>query len=87
MAAGHKSPQSSLPPLAYKTVNTTTWGAGGNSSVISDTYIKSNSFVVVQVTGATPQSGFWTVTIANGSVTIRSSSSESSTLPVAYIVL
>lgn len=82
----HQSPQSSLPPLSQKQVNTGTWGANSNTCVITDAYIKTNSWVEVQVTGTTPAAGNWAYTVANGSLTITSSDSESSTLPLAYVV-
>ncbi len=87
MATGSQSPQSSLPPLSNKTVNTTTWGAGGNSKTITDEYIHPNSVVLVYVTGVTAAAGAWAYTVSQGSVLITSSSSESSSLPIAYIVL
>lgn len=87
MSVNHQSPQSSLPPLAFKTVNTTTWGSGGNTVTITDAYIHSNSVVLAFVTGSTPQAGFWSYTITQGQVVITSSSVETSTLPISYIVL
>lgn len=87
-SAGHQSPQSSLPPLSQKQVNTGTWGANSNTCVITDEYIHPNSCVIVWVTGTTPANGIsWSQTVAQGSVTITSSDSESSTLPISYIVL
>lgn len=88
MSTGHQSPQSSLPPLSQKQVNTTTWGAGGNTSTITDEYIHTNSVVIVWVTGSTPAAGTnWTQTITNGQVVLTSTDGESSTLPISYIVL
>lgn len=84
---GHQSPQSQLPPLKYKTINTFTWGSGGNTAVVADSYIDSNSFVDLNVTGTTPATGVWAITYGNGTFTITSSSSESTTLTVQYIVL
>ena len=86
-SAGHQSPQSSLPPLAIKTINTGTWGANSNTCVITDAYIHANSWVEVQVTGTTPSVGNWSYTVAQGQVTITSTDAESSTLTLAYIVL
>jgi len=87
MSTGHQSPQSSLPPFAFKEVNTTTWGSGGNTVTITDAYVHPNSFIVLQVTGSTPQAGEWAVSVSQGSFTITSSDAESSTLPISYIVL
>lgn len=86
-SAGHQSPQSSLPPLSVKQINTGTWGAVPNTCVITDEYIHPNSVVLVQVTGTVPQAGQWSYTVAQGSVTITSTDAESSTLPMSYIVL
>lgn len=84
---GHQSPQSSLPPLAVKTVNTGTWGGVANTCAITDEYIHPNSVVIAWVTGTTPAAGNWSITVAQGVATITSSDGESSTLPVSYIVL
>lgn len=86
MATGRQSPQSSLPPLALKTINTTTWGAGGNTLTITDEYIHPNSQVDAWVTGSVPQAGNWAYAVTQGQCVITSSTSESSTLPVSYIV-
>lgn len=83
----HQSPQSSLPPLSQKQANTGTWGANSNTCVITDAYIKSNSWVEVQVTGTTPAAGNWSYTVANGNVTITSTDVENTALTLAYIVL
>lgn len=87
MATGSQSPQSSLPPLALKTINTTTWGASANALTITDAYIHANSVVVAFVTGATPAAGRWSYAVTQGQVVIASTDSENSTLPVSYIVL
>lgn len=84
---GHQSPQSSLPPLSVKTVNSGTWGGSANTCVITDEYIHPNSVVLAWVTGTTPAAGRWSITMAQGSATITSSDGENSTLPVSYIVL
>lgn len=85
-SAGHQSPQSSLPPLSQKQINTGTWGANSNTCVIADAYIRANSDVRVWVTGTTPAAGNWSQTIVSGQVTMTSSDSESSTLPISYVV-
>lgn len=88
MATGHQSPASTLPPFAYKTVNTTTWGASANACTITDEYIHPNSVVLVQVNGTTPAAGSWAYgTPSVGSIVITSSDGESSTLALTYIVL
>jgi hypothetical protein len=85
---GHQSPQSSFPPLKVKQLNTTTWGAGGNTTTIKDSYISPNSFIDCYVTGTSVQaSGQWSYTVTAGQVVITSSASEQSTLPLTYIVL
>lgn len=87
MATGHKSPQSGLPPLQYKTKNTTTWGTGGNTVTITDAYVESNSFIIAQAFGTTPANGKWSINYGNGTFTITSADAESSTLTIEYIVL
>lgn len=87
MTVAHQSPQSTLPPLAFKTLNTTTWGAVANTCTITDAYIHTNSVIVAYVTGTTPAAGRWSYTLSQGSVAITSTDAESSTLPVSYIVL
>lgn len=87
MSAGHQSPQSSLPPLAQKVVNTTTWGSTANTCTITDAYVHTNSAIVVWVTGTTPAAGRWSWTCTQGTITITSSDGESSTLPISYIVI
>lgn len=87
-SAGHQSPQSSLPPLSAKQLNTGTWGANSNTCLITDEYIHENSTVIAYVTGTSAQAaGNWSYVIAQGTCTITSSDAESSTLPVAYVVL
>lgn len=87
MSVNHQSPQSNLSPLAYKTVNTTTWGSVANTCTISDTYLNSNSVILAYVTGATPAAGRWSYAITDNQVVITSTDAESSTLPISYIVL
>ena len=87
MATGKQSPQSSLPPLALKVLNTTTWGSTANTCTITDEYIHPNSVIIAFVTGTTAAAGRWSYTVAQGSVAITSSDSESSTLPITYIIL
>lgn len=83
---GHQSPQSSLPPLSQKTINTFTWGTSANTATIVDQYIHPNSQVDAWVTGSVPQAGQWAYAITQGQCIITSSDSESSTLPVSYVV-
>ncbi len=87
MSTGHQSPQSSLPPLSQKVLNTTTWGAGGNTCTVTDEYVHANSVVLVQVTGSTPPADFWAISVSQGSFTITSGSGENSALTISYIVL
>lgn len=88
MSTGHQSPQSSLPPLSQKQINTTTWGAGGNTATITDEYIHANSCVIVWVTGTTPAAGTnWSQNITQGQIVLTSTDAESSTLAISYIVL
>ncbi len=84
---GHQSPQSSLPPLSNKTVNSGTWGSVANTCLITDEYIHPNSIVIAWVTGTTPQAGRWSITMSQGTATITSTDAESSSLPVSYIIL
>lgn len=84
---GHQSPQSSLPPLALKTVNSGTWGGVANTCAITDAYIHPNSVVFAWVTGTTPAAGRWAITVSQGVATITSSDPENTALPVSYIVL
>lgn len=88
MAQPFYTVQQFFPPMKYKTVNTLTWGAGGNSVTITDPGIKPNSVPKVWVTGTTPQAGQWAINIPSGggSMTITSSSSENSALPISYVI-
>lgn len=86
-SAGHQSPQSSLPPLSQKQINTGTWGGVANTCVITDEYIHSNSTVIAYVTGTTPAAGRWSYTVSQGSVSITSTDAEQSALTLSYIVL
>ena len=83
---GHQSPQSSMPAFALKTINTGTWGTGGNTLTILDEYIHPNSQMEIWVTGATPAAGQWAYVITEGSCVITSSNSESSTLTISYYI-
>ena len=87
MATGRQSPQSSLPPLANKTINTTTWGSTANSTTITDEYIHPNSQVDAWVTGTTPANGQWSYVVTQGQCIIYSSNPENSALPISYIVM
>ncbi len=87
MSTGHFSPQSSLPPLSQKVLNTTTWGASANACTITDEYIHPNSVVIAQVTGTVPAAGQWSYAVTQGQVVITSSDSENSALTLSYIVI
>lgn len=72
----------------YKIPSTLTWGSGGNTCVITDGKIRPNSVVIMQVTGATPAAGNWSYDYTvGGQLTITSSNSESSSLPMAYVTI
>ena len=86
MATGHLSVQASQPALKEKQINTTTWGAGGTTSTITDSYISANSQVDLWVTGSTPQTGNWALAITPGQCVITSSASESPTLAISYLI-
>lgn len=75
------------PALRYKTITTTTWGAGGNTLTLTDPKITTNSDVRIWVTGVTAQAGRWSFTYNQGNLVITSSSSENSSLPLAYYIL
>lgn len=84
----HESPYELTPALSQKQINTGTWGSGGNTCVITDAKIHANSAMLVWVTGLVPAAGTnWAQTIVNGSCTLTSTDGESSTLPMAYIVI
>lgn len=83
----HQSPFELTPALSQKQINTGTWGAGGNTCVITDGKIHANSDVHVWVTGTTPAAGTsWAKTIVNGSCTLTSTDGETSGLTLAYVV-
>ena len=71
----------------YKNPATALWGSTPNTCVITDAKVSPNSYVLVKVTGVTPQAGRWTVVEGSGIVTITSSDAESATLPLEYIIL
>lgn len=82
----HYTVQSQFPPNKYRTVNTGTWGTGGNTCVITDAGIKPNSDLRIWVTGTTPAIGRWSWTCSAGSATVTSSDPENSTLTVSYYI-
>ena len=84
---GHQSPAESLPPFRFKTVNTFTWGTGGNTAVVADQYCNANSVPSWFVSGTVPAAGQWAFSMGNGTFTITSSDAESSSLLVYYILL
>lgn len=87
MAINHQSPYELIPALTTKQINTTTWGAGATTSTIVDAKIHLNSVVIAYITGSTPPAGFWAYTVTQGQVVITSSASETSSLPLSYIVI
>lgn len=92
------SPQLYLPPEMYIGSTTGTWGAGGNTSVVTDTNVNSTSLPLVVptstfagrwwITAITPSSsstsGAGVITVTAGSFTINSSSSENSAVTFSY---
>lgn len=86
MSISHQSPFELLPPLSTKQINTTTWGAGGNTMTIVDGKIHPNSQIEAWVTGTVPAAGQWAYNVTQGQVVITSSNSENSALPVSYLV-
>lgn len=74
------------PALRLKKITTTTWGAGGNTLTLTDPNITTNSQIELWVTGTTPAAGQWSYTYNQGNVVVTSSSSESSSLPLSYII-
>jgi hypothetical protein len=71
----------------YKNPTVTTWGSTANTCTITDPAISANSAPLVWVTGTTAQAGRWSYVCAVGTLTITSTDSESSTLPINYIIL
>ena len=87
MATAHQSVQSQLPPLAYKIINTTTWGGTPNTATIADATVSENSAILIWVTGTTPPVGRWSYNITQSQIVITSSDAENTALPISYIVL
>lgn len=87
MSTSHQSPAYSLPSFRQKQLNTTTWGTGGNTCTIKDSYVFPNSYVDVTPNGTTPPNGRWAVSLGTGQFTITSSDAESSTLSISYVIL
>jgi hypothetical protein len=75
-----------IPALRYKKIASVTWGAGGNTSTITDQNVGTNSQVEYWVTGTVPQAGQWAIAVNQGNFVFTSSDSESSTLPISYII-
>lgn len=83
----HQSPYELTPVLSVKQINTGTWGAGGNTCVITDGKIHANSDVRVWVKGTTPAIGTsWAKNIVQGSCTLTSTDGENSGLTLAYVI-
>lgn len=78
--------QEYVPAFRFKTITTTTWGAGGTTKTITDPKLTTNSQIEIWVTGASPQAGQWSFTYSVGSVLLTSSQSESSSLPLSYYI-
>jgi len=76
-----------VPAFAQKTITNLTWGAGGTSVTIVDPNIHPTSQLEIWVTGSSAQqAGQWSYTYTEGQLVITSSTSESSTLPLAYYI-
>jgi len=87
-SVGHQSPASTLPPFQYKTVNTQQWLTTGNTDVVTDPYVYSNSIIQIMPTSAYAGRWYVTVAAAGGSFTVTSSSAETQTTTTyTYIVL
>lgn len=75
------------PAFSTKQITNITWGAGGNTLVIVDSNLTTNSQVEIWPTGTVANSGNWAYNYTvPGQVTITSSNSESSTLTLAYYI-
>lgn len=75
------------PALRYKIITTGTWGTGGNTLTITSDKISTNTDLRIWVTGTTAAAGRWAITCNQGNAVITSSSSENSSLPIAYYAL
>lgn len=85
-STGHQSPQSALPPLSQKQLNTRLWGTTGTTDTVTDAYVHPNSFVAIQNTSAFV--GPWYVTVSQGSFVVTSANSETATTTTySYIIL
>lgn len=62
-----------------------TWGAGGNTSTVTDANVSASSFISIMHTD-TPN-GFWKVVPGAGSFVITSSDVENPTLAFKYKIL
>ncbi len=84
---GHQSPQSTLPPLATKVVNTQIWLTTGNTDVVADPYIRANSIVSFMNTSAFV-GPWWVTNIVPGvSFTVTSANSETQTTTTYSYIL
>lgn len=72
--ATQNSPANYSPYLRGKTLVSNTF-VSGNTQVITDANVHSNSLIVIQNTSA--RAGLWYVTVSEGSFTITSSDAES----------
>lgn len=83
----HQSPYELTPALSQKQLNTGTWGSGGNTCVITDGKIHTNSDVRIVPTGTVAPAGIWVQSLpAEGTITVTSSDSENSALTLQYVV-
>ncbi len=86
-STGHQSPQSSLPPLSNKTVNTRIWLTTGTTDVVTDAYVTANSIIEIMNTSA--YTGPWYITLNPGTgFTVTSGASETQTTTTySYVIL
>lgn len=71
------SPANYSPYLRYKTMNSVAWETTGNTCVVTDANVHSNSLISIMNTSA--RNGLWYVTVSEGTFTVTSSDSESAT--------
>lgn len=64
-----------------------TWGAGGNTSTVTDANATTTCSIIFNVTGTTQAIGRWSVVRAAGSFVIHSSDPENSALTFSYKIL
>lgn len=78
-----------LPFFRYKNVATKAWTTSGNTDVVSDPKVSSNSFIdFMFLNGTFPAGTNWSVTLNPGvGFTVTSTDSESTNFSYAYRIL